>query len=330
MTPFELCLTSLVLACLGAWLLARHAGRLGLVDYPNERSSHSAPTATAGGVGILVAFVVVSALVSVPAALWVPAMLVGLLGLATDVRDIAPGARLAFEAIAGAAVVVGAVTHAGIQVTGLSLILLVACGVLYLAGSANFYNFMDGIDGMAAISGVVAFGLIAAHGAGGDSSLTLLAASISLACAGFLPLNWPSARVFMGDVGSLLLGFSFSGVVVWLSTDLLEFVCLASFLFPFYADELTTMAIRMRRREELVRPHRQHLYQILANEKGIAHWRISGCYGLAQLAIGLGVLAIIERGLISVLLLVGCAFGLFTALSLLIRRNVATANRGSR
>ncbi len=69
-----------------------------------------------------------------------------------------------------------------------------------------------------------------------DSSFVTLASSISIACLGFLPFNMPKARVFMGDVGSILLGFVFAGMVVFLSRNLLDFICMAGFLFPFYAD----------------------------------------------------------------------------------------------
>jgi len=60
----------------------------------------------------------------------------------------------------------------------------------------------------------------------------------------------------MGDVGSILLGFVFAGMVVFLSRNLLDFICMAGFLFPFYADELTTMMIRIRDGEKLSKPHR--------------------------------------------------------------------------
>ena len=75
----------------------------------------------------------------------------------------------------------------------------------------------------------------------------------------------------MGDVGSILLGFVFAAMVVVLSKSFLDFVCLWSFIFPFYADELSTMAVRIKDGENLLRPHRRHLNQLLANEKGIAY-----------------------------------------------------------
>jgi Fuc2NAc and GlcNAc transferase len=84
---------------------------------------------------------------------------------------------------------------------------------------------------------------------------------MSLSCIGFLPFNVPKAKVFMGDVGSILLGFIFSGMAVYLFNDVLDFICLSSFLFPFYADELTTMIVRLKDGENLTNAHRRHLYQ---------------------------------------------------------------------
>ena len=143
---------------------------------------------------------------------------------------------------------------------------------VFIVGTANFYNFMDGINGIAAITGIVGFGLLALYSFLSESysSFAVLSVCIYFSCLGFLPFNMPKAKVFMGDVGSILLGFTFAGMVVWLSKNPLDFICLAAFLFPFYADELTTMAVRIRDGDNLLRAHRRHLYQVLANEKGVS------------------------------------------------------------
>jgi len=126
----------------------------------------------------------------------------------------------------------------------------------------------------------------------------------------------------MGDVGSILLGFSFAAIVVFFSKSPLDFVCLAGFLFPFYADELTTMAVRIRNGENLLRPHRKHLYQLLANEKGIAHWKVSMGYGLLQLFIGVAVIRIRPVGLVAVIVLLGVCFLGFSLFGFSVRRSV--------
>ena len=102
-------------------------------------------------------------------------------------------------------------------------------------------------------------------------------------------------------------------------------MCLASFLFPFYADELTTMAVRIRDRENLLQAHRRNIYQLLANEKGIPHWKVSlGC-GLLQSVVGMSVLAVRPFGLVAVMALLGFYCLAFFAFAHHVRKNVAPA-----
>ena len=192
------------------------------------------------------------------------------------------------------------------------------CGVgfrtVFIVGTANYYNFMDGINGIAGITGLLGFALLAAYVnlIEGSAAIKGLAVCLSLACLGFLPLNMPKARVFMGDIGSILLGSAFAGLI-WLAAEsVLDFVCMASFLFPFYVDELTTVIIRLKDGENLTKPHRRHYYQLLTNEKGIAHWKVSLGYGVFQLVVGISVLMARASGLVAVLVVLAgwlLAFG---------------------
>ena len=229
-----------------------------------------------------------------------------------DRSEIRPTVRLLFQLAAGTILLIGIITEKGGGFTAHALMPLM---LVFVVGTANFYNFMDGINGIAGITGIIGFGLIGYYALnfGNSSSLSHIAYCISLACLGFLPFNIPKAKAFMGDVGSILLGFVFSGLVVYLSQNVLDFVCLMSFLFPFYADELITMALRLKAKENLTKPHRRHLYQILANEYDIPHWKISTGYGLVQLMIGISIILLRTMGLIKVvsaLVLYGCFFAL--------------------
>ena len=124
----------------------------------------------------------------------------------------------------------------------------------------------------------------------------------------------------MGDIGSILLGSVFAGLI-WLTADsALDFVCMAAFLFPFYVDELTTVAVRLRDGENLTRPHRRHYYQLLANEKGIVHWKVSVGYGVFQLAVGISVLAVRPYGLGAVLTVLAAWFVAFWIESMRVRK----------
>lgn len=311
----------------GAWSVAKYGSRLGLMDIPNERSSHeiSIPIPKGGGIGILAAFILASLFLEIPLTFWLSATFLALFSFFGDKVDLSPKLRLPVQFIAALFLLTpplfsGLFTGCYLLTTDHSLLtttFFLLPPSVFIVGTANYYNFMDGINGIAGITGGVAFGLIALFGvlSGANDSLIILAGCMGFACLGFLPFNMPKARVFMGDVGSILLGFVFAGMVVWLSRSFLDFVCLASFLFPFYADELTTMVVRLKDGENLTRPHRRHLYQLLANERGIAHWKVSGVYGVLQLIIGLSVLAIRPLGIVAILFLLGAYFGGFTLVS---------------
>ena len=294
------------------------------MDAPGARRSHVLPTPRGGGVGIAAVGLVTFGMLAFRVDhAWMLAgvglLLVASAGWWDDHRPLPVWPRLLAQLAAG-------VCLAGaLALQGVPLLVAVAAGVL-VPVLVNVWNFIDGIDGIAGLSGVIGFGLLGVcslYRAAPDSfqtPLSLLAICVSLACLGYLPFNLPRARVFMGDVGSILLGFVFACLVVILSRDYLEMVCFAALLFPFYADELTTMAVRLRDHENLTQSHRRHLYQLLANEFGIAHWKISAAYATAQLAIGVGVLIARFFGLPAVLILLTVCFIGFAMLTVHVRK----------
>jgi len=279
----------------GAFLVARHGQRVGLLDHPNARSSHLRPTPKGGGIGILAAVGMAGIMLEVPWYAWVPAVMVATFSIGADLRDIAPSTRLKMHFLAA---FVFLIAHAVSTPDNWNVLLLIVPWAIFVAGTENIYNFMDGINGIAGLSGVVGFSLLALFlarfRASGDA--VLLYCLLAAACAGFLPLNFPRARVFMGDVGSILLGFLFACGVVMAGHSVQDFMCAASFLFPFYADEITTMFVRLRNGENLTTAHRRHVYQLLVNEMEYPHWKVAVGYGMTQAAVGAGSLLLVSRG----------------------------------
>lgn len=273
----------------GAGLLAVRGSRWGLIDKPGPRSSHSRPTPKGGGVGILAAFVLAAIWLRLPPLLWLAVAGVSGVSFLGDRVRLSPRLRLLVQfAAAAAALTPLAGTFPQALAVRAGLLVGLPLASFLVVATANTYNFMDGIDGLAGITGAVAFGLLAVTGSlrGEDPAWVALAVALAAACLGFLPWNFPRARVFSGDVGSILLGFVFAlFVAAWSRTpaDLLLFV---SFLFPFLADEGVTLLARLRRGDPLLVPHRRHVYQILANQRGIAHQWISLAYGAGQLGVG--------------------------------------------
>lgn len=303
----------LISAC-GAWFMAARAHRLGLIDRPNERSSHSRPIPRGGGIGILAAFVGLGLWLKIPFGFLFAGAFVSLLSFFDDRFDLSARVRFIGQFLAATVALhaLGSLDHA---------LWIFPFAAIFVVGSANFYNFMDGINGIAGVTGVVGFGLLAGFAAmQGDTAIMMLAASIAAACLGFLPFNLPNARVFMGDVGSVLLGFVFALLVIRLAADVGEFLALACCLFPFYADGVTTLFVRWRDGEKLSQAHRRHLYQLLANQMQRLHWQVTLLYGVIQLLIGGVMLAAAHSGPFAVI-------GLFVVLSLLFLATTMTVRR---
>ena len=277
---------SLVVGFSGAVLIEKYGFKLGIIDVPNERSSHSDLIPKGGGLGVLVSFIIVCLILNISKFLWFPAIFLSLVSFFGDRTEINPKNRLYIQFCCTLVFLFG--TFLTMKLSPFNYLLIFPLSV-FIVGSTNFYNFMDGINGMAGITAVISFCFLAWFGiwANVESKYVVLCFSIAFSCLGFLPLNIPSAKVFLGDIGSILLGFIFASLTVIFSKNIFDFFCLTGFLFPFYADELSTMLVRFSNGENLSKPHRKHLYQILANEYGIDHWKISVLYGFIQVFIAL-------------------------------------------
>jgi UDP-N-acetylmuramyl pentapeptide phosphotransferase/UDP-N-acetylglucosamine-1-phosphate transferase len=316
-------LTGLYLACgslgaLGAWLMSRWGSRLGFIDYPQARSSHCSPIPRGGGIGIVVAFSLASSNSGLAPAVWLPLTGLAILALSGDRFDLSPKLRLMAQLLLIAFIII--MTYDS-PFHSPGRIIMLLFWTVYIVGTANFYNFMDGINGIAAITGTIGFALLGAYNYTNDGPTLVcpIALGISCSCLGFLPLNLFKARVFMGDTGSILLGSGFACLVYLASSTFLDFVSMASFLFLFYADTLSTMFVRWIDGERLTQAHRRHLYQLLANEKGIPHWQVSLGFALLQLIVGLSVILARPCGTIKIIMMLWFYFTIFIMTSYSLR-----------
>ncbi len=256
------------------------------------------------------AFVFSSIVLELPVGFWVVASLLAFLGLLSDKVEISPKLRLAVQFFG--AIIFIYITHrfSANTVKGL---LLFAFFIIYIVGTANYYNFMDGINGIAGVTGIIGFSLLGVYGIYTDQNPKWIALSFIMvfSCIGFLPFNMPEAKVFMGDVGSILLGFVFGCIVLSFSSTVSDFIILAGFMFPFYVDELVTMVERIIDRQRLTLPHRRHFYQVLANQCKIDHWKVSVGYGFFQLVVGLSVWGGLKLNIIFGFVVMGLFAGAF-------------------
>jgi UDP-GlcNAc:undecaprenyl-phosphate GlcNAc-1-phosphate transferase len=231
------------------------AARGWLLDHPNQRSLHASPTPRIGGLGIgpgvLVGLLVAGG--SWPAAILALGLM--LLSVLDDWNSLPAGARLAGHLAAAILFVLGAM-HG----LGWPLLLL---AVLAIGWMTNLYNFMDGADGLAGGMAVFGFGTFAvAAWSAGDASFASASASIAAAAAAFLLFNFPPARMFMGDAGSVPLGFLAAalGLYGW-QAGLWPLWFPPVVFAPFVLDATITLARRALRGEKLWQAHRSHYYQ---------------------------------------------------------------------
>lgn len=290
MTTLIIALFSGCLGLAGAWAVNRYGARWGLIDVPNHRSSHTEPVPKGGGVGITAALAWCAWMSGIPFLFWGSAVVLSTISLVGDIRDFPASIRLILQCV----IAFVALCALSAEIHGA---LLIIC-VVIVVGTANCYNFMDGINGIAGITGILGFGLLYVYGSLNqcDVRFVTLALAMALACLGFLPFNFPRARVFMGDAGSIVLGFTFACIMIVFSHDISDVLVMAGFLFPFYMDELFTMSVRIRNGENLMQAHRTHVYQYLVNELGIDHWKIAMAFGMLQLMVGGGLLMLRDAG----------------------------------
>lgn len=252
-------------ALLVARLLLTPAGRRIAPDTPNERSLHAQPVPRTGGIAIAAGIAAACALVppGLPVILGAAAALAAV-SFADDIVGLPTPARLGMHLAAAAAVLV--------LELGYSEPVLFTLFLLAIAWTTNLYNFMDGSDGLAGGMAVIGFGAYAAAAyLAGAEPFAALCASIAAASAAFLIFNFHPARLFMGDVGSVPLGFLAGalGIYGWSRGVWPIWFPLLVFA-PFVCDATLTLLRRLLRRERVWQAHRDHYYQRLVR-MGFGH-----------------------------------------------------------
>ena len=257
-----------LLAAIAVALLLRIRGRLPHAAV-SARGLHGVPVPRVGGLAIWAGFVPVALVVEVPPllspALWaLPGLLLFAVSLRDDVKSVPVSTRICVHAVAAVVFAASLAFHASLSVPA------AAVAALACLWSLNLYNFMDGSDGLAAAMSVVGFAAYAAvlawSGAPYGLPLALAAATVPV-----MAVNLPPARIFLGDVGAVPLGFLAAALGIggiaegawppWF--PLLVFL-------PFVADATVTLARRVAARERFWESHRSHYYQRL-HQLGAGH-----------------------------------------------------------
>lgn len=259
---------ALVTLLLTTLLLISKASK-GIQDIPNERSLHDVPIPRIGGIGLMAGVLSGWAIMIKSLAWWIvlPVIILFAISLLDDMRGLTARMRLLVHFIAAFILVLGS----GMLLQNILIALVVLFGVVWMT---NLYNFMDGSDGLAGgmtFWGFTMYGIAALmHG---NDTQAMLNFSIGAAALGFLYNNFHPAKVFMGDAGSIPLGFLAAAMGLWGWQSSLWPAWFPLVVFsPFVVDASVTLLKRAVRREKVWQAHREHYYQRLV-QIGWGHYR---------------------------------------------------------
>jgi Fuc2NAc and GlcNAc transferase len=276
MTQVFIFVLLVVLSYGGVYLIRRWAVPRQIMDTPNQRSSHSVSTPRGGGLAIVILVLGAALVYGVSAQLWKQTLvyvgvggMVAWLGWRDDMHSLSPRLRLLLQASASVITILCLGHFKSITIPMLGNFPLGAAGIpitfLWILGLINAYNFMDGIDGISggvAVAAGLGWMLLASSLA--NPLAYWIAFAIASSSLGFLGHNWSPARIFMGDVASTFLGFSFA-VLPFMSAGQNKdtFLLGTMVMWVFIMDAGVTFIQRLFKGENVMAAHRSHLYQRL-------------------------------------------------------------------
>lgn len=268
--------SSFAVSVLAVWFVWRPDSWFAHLDAPNHRSLHSQPTASGGGIGIVLGVLTGGMILVSLTGVSLSAVLLGAVGIVLavvgyvdDRGALTTVVRFAIQTMAAVIVVFFGPKLLAISVADVSVgfpdwLAAIFTG-LFVIWMINLYNFMDGMDGFAGTMAVVGFGTLGwlgyAHGA---DTFTAVAWIIAASSLGFLTFNFPPARIFMGDTGSTALGYAAAVMVLWADSNAIAPFWVGVLIFsPFIVDSTVTLIRRALAGERCWEAHRSHYYQRL-------------------------------------------------------------------
>lgn len=280
MSLLILSLASFLISLLAVALIKKRFSQQ-LLDIPNDRSSHTQPTPRGGGLGFIIALAITSSILAAidPTsiniiALWLILIPLTIIGIIDDRQGVPAAVRYLVQ-LSSASIAIAFfnpfpqpwLTNLGIAGEIIGIVLT----VIGMTALINFYNFMDGLDGLVGGCSAVQLGFLAIYLH--QSWLWLLVGAI----VGFLWWNWSPAKIFMGDAGSTVLGATVAIALLNTNNNTLQAWSGLVVTFPLVIDAVYTISRRLMRRENIFKAHRSHLYQRL-QQSGWSHDRVALTY----------------------------------------------------
>ncbi|MDC8448503.1 MAG: glycosyltransferase family 4 protein [Nitrospira sp.] len=338
-----------IFAFVSAWWLTNRLcspkSLLSILAHPNERTLHAMPTPQTGGLAVIGSVVISLILAASVLAIVQPSkpvlpkgmasgsvwivvsmLLIFVVSFIDDCVGLPAALRLGIQAVSACIIISGVgLTLSFITIPGGPNILLglaaIPVSVLVLLWMANLYNFMDGMDGFAGGMTFFGFGFLAYFGWQAHFPVMLIIATfVAMGALGFLTHNFPPARIFMGDAGSITIGFLAGTLMILGVRDGIFELWVPIMIFsPFIVDATVTLIRRMLRRKKIWEAHREHYYQRLVLS-GWSHRRtVLAEYGVMVLCGGLAVLYHHSTDKIRLIIL-GVWVALFLVLERLVKR----------
>lgn len=323
MTPYLLLAFSALILAIGVTPLARQVAlRLGVIDNPGARKIHAAPVPLLGGAAIYVSFLLVLIFfgnrfyVHQFVGIFVGATLMSLMGVVDDRWGLGSYAKLAGQLVAA-----GVLVYTGVSVQLFGGWLDVALTLLWVVGITNAMNLLDNMDGLSggiAMIAAVFFLLLAAMSR--QYLVGALAAALAGACAGFLIYNWNPAHIFMGDTGSLFIGFLLAAVAIKLrfpsnSNTVTWMIPILVMAVPIFDTTLVFTSRLRRGKNPLTTPGKDHLSHRLARLTGSRREAVLICYLIAGavglVAVFLTEATVVEARFVAAFMLAAVIYGIW-------------------
>ncbi len=282
-------IAGIIVSAIATWAMIR----INVADIPGQRSSHSQVTPKCGGVGILcglMASLIVAyinnALILSPLVLAITsgALAMSCIGLIDDLSPISSKWRLLIQ-FAIALIITSFLPLQTISLPGINELNLgvigPVLGLVWIIGYTNAFNFMDGINGMASGTALISslfLSLLFIHTL--QTNLCIISLALVAVNLGFLPFNFPRAKIFQGDVGSQGMGFLLSTLglaAIYHTPTQISLITIVLLNLPFCFDTAITLIRRALHKENIMDAHRTHLYQLL-NQLGWSHTQVSLLY----------------------------------------------------
>jgi Fuc2NAc and GlcNAc transferase len=287
-----LSLSSFLISLLTVFLI-KQGLRENLLDIPNDRSSHTQPTPRGGGLGFIIAFAITSGISiflfsgSLPLyPLWMTLIPLAVIGIIDDHQGVPSGIRYLVQLVVASITTfyVGVFPQPWLIHLGVfGQIIAIAITLIGMTAIINFYNFMDGLDGLVASCTAIQLGFQAIYL--NQPILWLLVAAL----LGFLIWNWSPAKIFMGDVGSTCLGAIVAFSLLSSHQNTSEVWSALVITLPILGDAVYTLFRRLLNHENIFQAHRSHIYQRL-QQSGMSHGQVASIYVVLNLSIAIGII----------------------------------------